>query len=105
MLTDANGNIFKWALRLVQDTNGNTIHYNYATITDTGTGGGTGGVPGTELYIQTIDYTGQGTTPGAYTVQFTRDRDLTNYRAGPIRSSAPAAASRWSPPISCAKSR
>ena len=83
VLTDANGNIFKWALRLVQDTNGNTIHYNYATITDTGTGGGTGGVPGTELYIQTIDYTGQGTTPGAYTVQFTRDRDLTNYQRRP----------------------
>ncbi len=75
-LADGSGNIFKWALRLVQDTNGNTIHYNYALISDSGTGGGSSGVPGTELYIQAIDYTGQGTTPGAYLVQFTRDRDL-----------------------------
>ena len=49
-------------------------------MTDSGTGDGTGGVPGSELYIQAIDYTGFGTTPGAYTVQFTRDRDLSEPR-------------------------
>ena len=90
VLTDANGNIFKWALRLVQDTNGNTIHYNYASVTDTGTGDGTvqsGGVPGSEIYIQSIDYTGFGATPGAYLVQFTRDLDLGEpRRADPIIS-------------------
>ena len=98
VLTDAGGNIFRWALRLVQDTNGNTIHYNYATVCDSGTG--TGALapcgPGTgnpqasgsdELYIQSIDYTGKGTAPGPYTVQFTRDRDLSETRrADPIIS-------------------
>jgi RHS repeat-associated protein len=75
-LTDGTGNISQWLLRLVQDTNGNTIHYNYARVADSGTGGGLGGVPGTQLYIQAIDYTGVGVTPGAYTIQFQRDRDL-----------------------------
>ena len=85
VLTDGAGNIFKWALRLVQDTNGNTIHYNYALRNDSGIGDGTAGVQGTELYIQAIDYTGQGSTPGAYTVQFQRDWDLHEARrADPI---------------------
>jgi RHS repeat-associated protein len=88
VLADASGNIFKWALLLVEDTNGNTIHYHYTTVADTGTGGGASGTPGTELYIASIDYTGVKAAPGAYTVTFTRDRDLPNYqrRADPIIS-------------------
>ena len=38
---------------------------------------------GTNLYPQSINYTGSGGTPGAYTVTFTRDRDLPGYTRRP----------------------
>jgi RHS repeat-associated protein len=73
----AKGNIFKWALRQVRDTNGNTMNYNYALVADTGLVHG--GNPGQQLYLKAIDYTGHGDKPGAYTVVFTRDRELPNF--------------------------
>ncbi|MCI5122835.1 MAG: hypothetical protein D3908_16930, partial [Candidatus Electrothrix sp. AUS4] len=50
VLKDYKGNAAKWALRKVQDSNGNTMRYHYALQEDSGVGGGTGGVPGYELY-------------------------------------------------------
>ncbi|MDO9384542.1 MAG: SpvB/TcaC N-terminal domain-containing protein [Hyphomicrobiaceae bacterium] len=77
-LRDAAGNVFKWALKEVRDTNANTIRYTYATVADAGMAGGT--LPGTALYPQGIEYTGHNGAPGAYTVTFIRDRELPGYQ-------------------------
>ena len=63
--------VFRWALRKTQDTHGNTVNYNYVNVSDPGVSGGS--VPGYQLYIDSINYTGSGSSPGAYTVNFTRD--------------------------------
>jgi RHS repeat-associated protein len=80
-LTDASGNIFEWALRQTVDLEGNTVNYSYAHVSDPGIPGGT--VMGTNLYPQSINYTGSNGSPGAYTVTFTRDRDLPGYTRRP----------------------
>jgi RHS repeat-associated protein len=76
VLTDYEGNIAKWALSRVQDSNGNSIDYEYVRQEDSGVGGGTGGVAGFELYPANIFYTGYEGDPGPYLVTFIRDRDL-----------------------------
>ncbi|MGE5576613.1 MAG: SpvB/TcaC N-terminal domain-containing protein [Syntrophothermus sp.] len=80
------GNVFKWALVQIRDANGNTVDYEYSQIEDIGVGDGTvvGGtadygaerVPGVQLYLKAIRYTGTAGHPGAYSVNFLRDRDL-----------------------------
>ncbi|HYH04454.1 MAG TPA: SpvB/TcaC N-terminal domain-containing protein, partial [Bacillota bacterium] len=54
LVTDE-GNIFRWALVQVRDTRGNTINYSYQKVSDSGTGSV---VPGTQLYLAQIQYTG-----------------------------------------------
>lgn len=78
VLKDAAGNIGYWALVQTVDLNGNTINYSYQTVTDVGIAGGT--VPGQQLYINRINYTGFGAQPGAYDVDFIRDRQLNEPR-------------------------
>ncbi len=78
VLKDAFGNIGFWALVQTIDLNGNTVNYTYQTVTDVGIAGGT--VPGQQLYISRINYTGFGTQPGAYNVEFIRDRQLNEPR-------------------------
>jgi len=73
-LTDADGDVFQWGLREVRDPHGNFMRYHYAKISDTGLPQGT--VPGSNLYIDKITYTGAGSTEGRYAVTFTRDRQL-----------------------------
>ncbi|MGB9081499.1 MAG: SpvB/TcaC N-terminal domain-containing protein, partial [Desulfuromonadaceae bacterium] len=73
----ANGNIFKWALRQVRDTNGNTMNYGYSVVANTGLEKGT--IPGFQMYLKKIDYTGHDDKPGAYTVVFNRDRELPDF--------------------------
>ncbi|NIQ96706.1 MAG: hypothetical protein GWN87_22840, partial [Desulfuromonadales bacterium] len=68
------GNIFRWALKMVQDANGNTMTYSYKEVIDTGVRNGR--VPGRQLYLKHINYTGLKNTPGEYDVFFLRDRDL-----------------------------
>jgi RHS repeat-associated protein len=80
-LTDASGNIFEWALRQTMDLAGNTVNYSYAHVQDPGVAGGT--VTGTNLYPQSINYTGSGGSAGPYTVTFTRDRDLPGFTRRP----------------------
>ncbi|TDP98132.1 SpvB/TcaC N-terminal domain-containing protein [Labedaea rhizosphaerae] len=72
-LTDATGNVATWALRETHDPNGNLMRYHYAKIFDGGVANAT--VPGSNLYLQRITYTGTGTTEGRYSVTFLRDRD------------------------------
>ncbi|WP_224055630.1 SpvB/TcaC N-terminal domain-containing protein [Vibrio penaeicida] len=79
-LTTAEGNISDWALVKTVDTYGNTVTYNYEKVFDAGIGNGTGGVQGQQLYIKSINYTGFNSSQGAYTVDFTRDRDLAEAR-------------------------
>lgn len=74
VLKDDNGNIGYWALVASTDLNDNTVHYRYVMVQDVGLASGT--VLGKQLYIDEIDYTGIGSTPGPYTVKFTRDRQL-----------------------------
>lgn len=72
-LTDASGNVFEWALEQSVDLDGNTVNYTYAHVSDAGISGGT--VMGTNIYPQSINYTGSPGAAGAYTVTFVRDRD------------------------------
>lgn len=78
VLKDDFGNIAYWALAETRDPNDNYVRYEYETITDVGVIGGT--VPGRQLYLTKIFYTGHGTTDGAYQVQFIRDRHLNEPR-------------------------
>ena len=77
-LTDGLGNIYLWALCQIIDPNGNFVRYHYAKVGDTGVPGGS--VPGTNIYLQKITYTGSGLTEGPYSVTLIRDRDLNETR-------------------------
>ncbi len=81
ILTDGSGNVFRWALRETRDLHGNSTRYTYATVSDPGVVGGT--VPGKDLYPRTVNYTGSGGQPGAYTVTFIRDSELPGYTRRP----------------------
>ncbi|NUQ24995.1 MAG: hypothetical protein HUU34_13670 [Saprospiraceae bacterium] len=74
VLRDDDDNIGHWALLEVRDLNDNFIRYHYRTIEDVGIPGGT--VPGKQLYIDRVSYTGHGNDEGEYAVQFVRDRQL-----------------------------
>jgi RHS repeat-associated protein len=73
VLKDQSGNIGYWALTERRDPNDNYISYSYETVEDAGITGST--QLGKQLYLRRIQYTGNGTTDGAYKVEFTRDRD------------------------------
>lgn len=70
-LTDADGNIAKWGLVRVKDTNGNTIDYDYDVVEHDGTPG----YGGKQLYLSRIRYTGHvpSSDPGKFSVTFHRD--------------------------------
>lgn len=70
-LSDDAGNVFLWSLREARDTN-NFIKYRYVRVADPGVAGDA--VPGIDLYLQRITYTGHGLTEGPYQVTFVRDR-------------------------------
>ncbi|MFI6024521.1 DUF5615 family PIN-like protein [Amycolatopsis magusensis] len=74
-LTDSGGNVFQWALREVRDVHGNLIRYTTARQADFGVPSG-GSLPGSELYLERVTYTGSGETDGPYAVDFVRDREL-----------------------------
>jgi hypothetical protein len=74
VLKDGEGNIAHWALVEVRDLNDNFVRYHCTKVQDVGVQGGT--VPGHNIYIDRITYTGHGTTEGKYEVLFTRDREL-----------------------------
>lgn len=71
------GNIFRWMLREVRDTWGNTVRYSYDLISDYGVAYGV--VQGWQIYPQEILYTGFEGTSGPYSIRFIRDRDLPGY--------------------------
>ncbi|MEN3304441.1 MAG: hypothetical protein V7603_643 [Micromonosporaceae bacterium] len=76
-LADNAGDVFQWALREVRDAHGNVMRYHTVEQDDVGVAGGT--VPGRNLYLQKITYTGSGTggaAEGPYAVTFLRDREL-----------------------------
>jgi RHS repeat-associated protein len=80
--------VFKWSLRQSRDTHDNTVNYTYARVCDTGTGTGnnanggetcSGGVPGHQLYLSQIGYTGRlGDPTVPYTIDFVRASQLPN---------------------------
>ncbi|MCK4540770.1 MAG: hypothetical protein KAU17_00900, partial [Spirochaetales bacterium] len=77
VLASQNGSkISEWKLTEVRDTYGNRVDYEYATVYDSGFEGGTGSVPGVQLYVKSIRYTGRPGDEGKYEVRFVRDRDL-----------------------------
>lgn len=71
------GNIFRWMLREVRDTWGNTISYSYEQVSDYGVASGV--LPGWQIYPQEIRYTGFEQTAGPYSVRFIRDRQLPDF--------------------------
>jgi len=85
-LTDASGNIFTWALCEIRDPNGNFVRYHYAKVSDPGRPDWT--VPGSNLYVQRITYTGSGGVEGLYAVNFIRDRDLNEPKRSDVQIDA-----------------
>jgi RHS repeat-associated protein len=63
-----NGNIGRWMLREVIDTNGNSIRYRYDVVTVTQNGP----EPARQIYPRSIRYTGRVGSDGPYEVTFTR---------------------------------
>lgn len=74
VLKDDANNIAYWGLVESRDISNNFVRYTYETVNDVGVEGGT--VPGKQLYLAQVFYTGSGTTDGPYKVEFTRDRQL-----------------------------
>lgn len=87
VLKDANGNIAFWAITETRNTYNNYVKYQYVKVTDPGN---TGGNTGIEIYLSSITYTGHNTTPGKYTVEFIRDRQLSEPRRTDVSINA-----RW----------
>jgi RHS repeat-associated protein len=85
-LTDAGGNIYLWALCKITDPNGNFVRYHYAKVSDTGVPGGT--VPGSNIYLSSVTYTGSAGVEGLYSVNFFRDRDLNEPRRPDVQIDA-----------------
>ncbi len=71
----ANGNITQWFLREIRDLNDNFIRYHYEFDDNSGIIGGL--VPGRQLYLKKITYTGHGNTEGKYAIEFNRDHAQT----------------------------
>ena len=67
------GDIFQWMLRSIVDTNGNSIDFSYRRIVDPGV---VGGRDGHDVVLDSIRYTTQSGSGGAYLVQFFLDSDL-----------------------------
>ena len=75
MLRDDAGNVFQWALRETRDAHGNVMRLHTVIQEDVGVVGGT--VPGRNIYLREITYTGTTAAPeGPYAVTFIRDREL-----------------------------
>lgn len=74
VLKDNAGNIAQWGLVETRDLNENFVNYTYQTVNDIGLAAGS--IPGRQLYISQIRYAGNGTTPGPYSIEFIRDRQL-----------------------------
>ncbi|MGX7828888.1 SpvB/TcaC N-terminal domain-containing protein [Actinokineospora sp. 24-640] len=85
-LTDASGNVGMWALRDVRDLNGNLMRFHHTSVSDGGVANST--VPGSNLYLQRITYTGHGTAEGRYSVSFVRDRDRAESRRPDVQIDA-----------------
>ncbi|GAA2604996.1 hypothetical protein GCM10010436_02740 [Paractinoplanes durhamensis] len=81
-LADDAGHIFEWALREVRDTHGNVMRLQTVIQEDAGITGGS--VPGRNLYLQKITYTGTANADGPYAVTFIRDRELEEARRGDV---------------------
>ncbi|WP_189077520.1 SpvB/TcaC N-terminal domain-containing protein [Mangrovihabitans endophyticus] len=82
-LRDDAGRVFQWALREVRDTHGNIMRFHTVIQDDTGVTDGT--VPGRNLYLQKITYTGSAAAAdGPYAVTFIRDRELAEPRRGDV---------------------
>jgi RHS repeat-associated protein len=78
----ANGGVFRFALREVADTHGNTTRFFYVTDAEAGPG-----EPFRELYPSRIEYTAHPSLPAAYAVHFdlddgTRPDRIVSGRAG-----------------------
>jgi RHS repeat-associated protein len=85
-LADAAGNRFLWALCEIRDPNGNFVKFRYTRVDDPGILGGS--VPGRNIYLSRVTYTGSGTTEGQYAVSFMRDRELTEPRRPDVQIDA-----------------
>lgn len=72
-LTDAHGNIASWAINEQRDANDNLLRYHHTRVEDGGVPGAS--VPGANLYLERITYTGHGDVEGRYSVTFDRDRE------------------------------
>jgi hypothetical protein len=70
ILESAIDNVVHWPLTMIVDQYGNSIIYDYVVVQDYGPSGAS--VMGRQIYINKIYYTGRGSNPGEYSVEFTR---------------------------------
>ncbi|MGA7672007.1 MAG: SpvB/TcaC N-terminal domain-containing protein [Nitrolancea sp.] len=82
VLTDANGNIYKWPLLEVADYSSNLTTYTYARVNDPVSPADPNSPDGTQLYLANINYDGENdgstTSPGPYNVSFSLTPNITN---------------------------
>src|SRR5262245_2459726 len=64
----SSGNVFRWMLRELRDTHGNSVRYRYDVV-----GGDRGGEPWRQIYPSSARYTGTSATEGPYEVVFSRE--------------------------------
>ncbi len=76
-LLTGEGNVFRWKLTEVRDTNGNFVKYHYGKVASTGLKSGSN--LGKTIYPERITYTGHNGVEGDYEVLFTRDRELAGF--------------------------
>ena len=73
------GNEFEWALKEVRDISGNTMTFNYVTVTGSGVGSANASL-GQQMYLDSIQYTGSVASgvpnDPAYEVRFVRASQL-----------------------------
>lgn len=74
VLRDDSGNIARWALTEVRDLSGNFMRYYCNVVNDNGLSNSS--VPGRQLYLDHITYTGFGEQEGPFSLYFLRDRQL-----------------------------
>lgn len=73
VMRDQHGHIGHWALVEDRDLNENFVRYHYEKVSKTGLPNGK--VPGQQLYISKITYTGHGQKEGPFSIVFQRDAD------------------------------
>jgi len=79
VLADSKGNIAQWSLVEERDLDDNFVKYDYAIQADKGVAD-PDATDGYQTYLKCVTYTGHGSENGKYSILFSRDRDMPDYK-------------------------